>query len=175
MEGISGSSLTSAIKKGTFVKWVLANPSHQDSKSRPATSVNWYAKQLGGKKKKEKKENKLLLYVFTAFCSHHGYNFWLENFNREGFYEQIAEIQIYKYVKFRLYLILANTNVTMVPLSSEAMQTSELSLPSVKFFMLPSLPSVTLVTLEFILFLLTPAPSDLPWLFSSISVTRCRF
>lgn len=92
MEDISGSALTSPILKGTFVKWMLANPSHRHSKTHPATSVNLYTKQLGGRKREEKKKIKLLLYAFTAFCSHHRYNFWLQNFNREVFCEQIAEI-----------------------------------------------------------------------------------
>lgn len=57
MEDISGSALTSPILKGTFVKWMLANPSHRHSKTHPATSVNLYTKQLGGRKREEKKKS----------------------------------------------------------------------------------------------------------------------
>jgi len=94
IEDISGSGLTSAIQKGTFVKWVLANPSDQDSRTCPAASVNLYATQLGGKREKKEK-NELLLYAFTAFCGHYGYNFHLENLTEKDFCEQIAEIHIY--------------------------------------------------------------------------------
>lgn len=57
MEDISGRGLTSAVQKGTLVKWVLANSPHGDSKPRPAPSVCPYAKQLGGENKNEKNPN----------------------------------------------------------------------------------------------------------------------
>lgn len=56
MEDISGSGLTSTIQKGTFVKSVLANLSQQDSKTRPTTSVNLYAKQQGIKPEEKRKK-----------------------------------------------------------------------------------------------------------------------
>lgn len=45
-------------------------------------------------KKKKKRRKNMLLYAFSAFCSHHRYNFWLQKCNREGFCEQAAEIHI---------------------------------------------------------------------------------
>lgn len=78
--------------KGYLCQMDAGKPQSPDSKTHPATSVNPYTEQLGGK---EREETKLLLHAFAAFHSHHGHNFRLQSINGEGFCVQIAEIHIH--------------------------------------------------------------------------------
>ena len=94
MEDISGSGLTSAIQKGTFVKWMLANSSHQDSKTCPATSVNLYAKQLGGKKREGRKKMNCYCMPLLHSAAIMDVTFGCKTLTEKDF-EQIAEIHIY--------------------------------------------------------------------------------
>lgn len=63
MEDTSGSGLTSAAQKGTFVKLVLAHLRQQYCRMHPTTSVKLCVEQLGVKRE-EREKNELLLYAF---------------------------------------------------------------------------------------------------------------
>lgn len=67
------------------------------------------------KKERRKKKIKLLLYAFTAFCSHHRYNFWLQNFKQRSILRaNCRNLNALIHKILAVHLILANTNIVMM-------------------------------------------------------------
>lgn len=66
---------------------------------------------------RKKKKQTLIAIVFLYCILQPSWICWLQNFTREGFCEQIAEIHIYINMQNSgCVLILANKNMVMVPL-----------------------------------------------------------
>ena len=159
MEDTSGSGLTSAAQKGTFVKLVLAHLRQQYCRMHPTTSVKLCVEQLGVKREEREKMNCYCM-PSSFLQPSQNHNFCLTTSIEKDI--PIRKIQADSdHCKHKEFLCCRRVHGRSPSCSNTPRRLS-----------LPSLPPVAAATAALPLLLITLASPHLPWLFSSISVSR---